>query len=365
MLAQAGRPLGVNCKFWSDREESCCAGLGEIVASRYEDELLARRFGSGLDVVTFEFENIPAETLRTLSEHARTAPPPLALEVSQDRLKEKELFRSLGMQTAPFVAVSDLPSAHAAANALGFPLILKTRRLGYDGKGQALVNSSSEIETAMATLGGVDLIAEGFVRFSREISMLAARNGTGKIAFYDPVLNLHAGGILRCSIAPAPQISAEQLSALRENTVRLLNALNYIGVIAIEFFEVGGGYLANEFAPRVHNSGHWTIDGAKTSQFETHLRAILGQPFAPTTTLGRNAMLNLIGALPAPDFSAGQSVYLHLYGKTPRPGRKVGHINIRAPQYSDLSMKVQELCTVPGVSDASAEIESFCARYLA
>jgi 5-(carboxyamino)imidazole ribonucleotide synthase len=254
------------------------------------------------------------------------------------------MFRSLGIPTPEFAAVDSQADLVAAVSAIGLPAVLKTRRMGYDGKGQRVLRSAADIASAWATLGGTPLILEAFVPFSREISVLAARSRSGPTVFYPLVENEHREGILHRSLAPAPNVSAATTAAVDTHAARLLDALHYVGVLAIEFFDLNGELLANEMAPRVHNSGHWTMDGAETDQFENHLRAILGWPLGGTEVLGYAAMLNLVGSAPATaEVLSLPGAHMHLYGKQPRPGRKLGHINLRADEAQTLTALVNEL----------------------
>ena len=330
MLALAGYPLGVRPRFLDPSEDACAGQLAEHIAADYDDSAALERFAEGLDVVTYEFENVPVETARLLAERVPLYPPPGALEVAQDRLAEKRFFRDQGIHTPPFVPVSTREELQKALRTLGTPAVLKTRRFGYDGKGQVVIGSDREADAAWAALGGSPLILEGFVRFSRELSLLAVRGLDGEMAFYPLVENHHSEGILRLSIAPAPGVTGEMQAGAEGYARRVMEALSYVGVLAIELFQVEGELLANEMAPRVHNSGHWTIEGAETSQFENHLRAILGLPLGSTAPRGYSAMLNIIGD--PPDTASVLRLpnsHLHLYGKAPRSGRKIGHITLR------------------------------------
>jgi 5-(carboxyamino)imidazole ribonucleotide synthase len=331
MLALAGYPLGLRFRFLDPSPEAPAGDLAERCVAPFDDLKRIERFAQGLDVVTFEFENVPADLPRSLDRVVPVYPPPAALEVSQDRLREKTLFQSLGLPTAPFVAVETREQLDAALAEVGYPAVLKTRRFGYDGKGQRVLRGPDDAAGAWKALGRVPLILEGFVRFDRELSVIAARGKDGSTAFYPLVENYHAEGMLRVSRAPAPGL-APAIQALAEDyATRVLEKLDYVGVLAIELFEQGGRLIANEMAPRVHNSGHWTIEGAETSQFENHLRAILGLPLGSTAVACPCAMHNLIGTLPdKASVLAVRGAHLHLYGKTARPGRKLGHVTVRA-----------------------------------
>ena len=304
MLALAGAPLDVRVRFLDPAADACAGEVGELLVGSYDDPDLLDRLADDADAVTYEFENVPVEAARRVG----AVPDARALEQGQDRLVEKELFRSLGIATARYGSLEES----------GLPALVKSRRLGYDGKGQRVVESTIVLDD--------DELAEEFVPFHRELSIVAARGRDGQTAFYPLAENEHRGGILAVSRAPAPD--APQGEA-EEIATKLLDALGYVGVLAVELFEVDGRLLANEFAPRVHNTGHWTIDGAVTSQFENHVRAVLGLPLGSTEALGASVMLNLVGAAPP----LGQllripGAHVHLYGKTPRPGRKLGHVTL-------------------------------------
>jgi 5-(carboxyamino)imidazole ribonucleotide synthase len=305
MLALAGIPLGLSFRFLDPAADAPARELGELLVGAYDDPELLDRLADGAAAVTYEFENVPVEAARRVG----AIPAPEALEASQDRLVEKQLFRRLGI---PTVRIDDEVES--------FPALLKSRRLGYDGKGQRLV------ETRPGTVPGH--VLEERVAFDRELSLLAVRGRDGETTFWPLVENVHADGILRTSRAPAenaPQAEAEGYAT------RLLDELGYVGVLALELFDVGGDLLANEFAPRVHNTGHWTIEGAATSQFENHLRAILGLPLGSTEPRP-SLLVNLIGsAPPEADVLAIPGAHLHLYGKEPRPGRKLGHVTLVEP----------------------------------
>jgi 5-(carboxyamino)imidazole ribonucleotide synthase len=343
MLALAGYPLGLTFRVFDPSPGACASQVvPDHVAAAFDDEAALRRFADGLDVITYEWENVPVEAVRFLSRLAPVYPPAEALEDSQDRFVEKSLFRQLGIATAPFAAVGSLEELQQSARLIGLPAVLKTRRGGYDGKGQQVLRSEADIAPAWRELGGVPLIVEGFVPFRRELSVIAVRSPGGAVgarpgpsasadyAFYPLVENVHREGILRTSRAPAPGVSEALQAEAEDIASRVMDATRYTGVLSIELFEHEGHLLANELAPRVHNSGHWTIEGAETSQFENHLRAICGLPLGSTAPLGHSAMVNLIGAVPKSDeVLAIPGAHLHLYGKEPRPGRKLGHVTFR------------------------------------
>jgi 5-(carboxyamino)imidazole ribonucleotide synthase len=337
MLARAGDPLGIRCRFLDPSPEAPAGRVGDLVQGEYDDPAALDRFADGLGLVTYEFENVPLGAARRLAARLPVFPPPRALEVAQDRLMEKRFLESVDIPLAPWRPVSSRADLGRAAAELGLPAVLKTRHLGYDGKGQHLIEGPADVELAWARLGGVPLVLEGFVRFDRELSILAVRGRDGRTAAYPLVENLHAGGILRRSLVPAPGVTPALQDRAEEHARRVLDTLDYVGVLAIELFQVGDRLLANEMAPRVHNSGHWTIEGAETSQFENHLRAVTGLPLGSTAARGASAMLNLIGALPDPAaVLLVPGAHLHLYGKAPRAGRKLGHVTLRAAAVAEL-----------------------------
>jgi 5-(carboxyamino)imidazole ribonucleotide synthase len=344
MLALAGIPLGYRFRFLEPAADPPVQDLGEVVTAPYDDQEGLDRFARGLSAATYEFENVPVDTARRLARLLPVHPAPPALEMAQDRLVEKEGFRRFGIGTAPFRAVDSLKELEEGVEALGLPCVLKTRRFGYDGKGQKVLKSPGEVEPAWERLGGRPLILEGFVDFRRELSVLAVRGHDGETACYPVVENAHADGILRESRAPASGVSAALQEEARVLVNRVLEGLGYVGVLAVELFDTSEGLLANEMAPRVHNSGHWTQDGAVTSQFENHVRAVAGLPLGSTEALGFAAMVNLIGTVPAPgSLLELPGVHLHLYGKAPRPDRKLGHVNLRADSKADLGALLEEV----------------------
>jgi 5-(carboxyamino)imidazole ribonucleotide synthase len=344
MLALAGYPLGLRFRTLDLSSEAVAGHLTELMVADFNDTDALKRFARGLDLVTYEFENVPVDSARFLNRRVPVFPPPEALEAAQDRVTEKSFFARLNIPTPPFIAVDSWDDLKAALNEIGLPAVLKTRRFGYDGKGQFVLRRTEDISLAWQSLSGVPLILEGFVPFTREVSILGVRGRNGETAFYPLVENHHHDGILRLSLCPAPQAGSELQREAEDYARRALEALNYVGVLAIEFFEHDAHLIANEMAPRVHNSGHWTIEGAETSQFENHLRAITGMPLGSTALLGHAAMVNLIGT--TPDRSAVLALadtHLHLYGKAPRPHRKLGHITIRARDAESLDARLAEV----------------------
>lgn len=344
MLALAGYPLGLHFRFLDPSPEAPVGRIAQRVTGEYTDQAALEKFSSGLELVTYEFENVPVEAARFLAERIPVYPPPAALEAAQDRLAEKDLFRKLGIATTEFAGVANPSELAAAVKTLGLPAVLKTSRMGYDGKGQWILRTAQDVAKAKSELPAANLILERFVPFTRELSVLAVRSRTGESAIYPLVENHHRNGILRLSLAPAPRLEANIQRAAERAAHRILESLKYVGVLAIEFFEHQGELLANEMAPRVHNSGHWTIEGAVTSQFENHLRAVLGLPLGSTGPAGHCAMLNLIGDLPeSSEVLVVPDAHLHLYGKSPRPGRKLGHVTLRAASPERLALRLSEL----------------------
>jgi 5-(carboxyamino)imidazole ribonucleotide synthase len=344
MLAIAGYPLGLRFRTLDLSSDVPAGPVSELVVADFNDTDALKRFAHGLDLVTYEFENVPVDSARFLSRRVPVLPPPEALEVAQDRVSEKSFFERLGIPAPRFMAVNTWDDLKTALSEIGLPAVLKTRRFGYDGKGQYVVRKPEDVSLAWQSLSGVPLILESFVSFEREVSILAARSRPGEVRFYPLVENHHKDGILRLSLCPAPGASSELQREAEDYAKRALEALNYVGILAIEFFQHEGHLLANEMAPRVHNSGHWTIEGAETSQFENHLRAILGLPLGSTATVGHSAMLNLIGAIPdTRAVSSIPDVHLHLYGKAARPNRKLGHITVRARSEEALGERLAQL----------------------
>ncbi|MDX6519728.1 MAG: 5-(carboxyamino)imidazole ribonucleotide synthase [Gaiellales bacterium] len=325
MIALAGHPLGVPCSFLDPSPEACAGPVGELVVDAYDSAAGLDRLASTCDLVTFEFESVPAAAAERLAAQVAVHPPAQALAIAQDRVHEKRVFQELGIETARFWAIDSQADLEAAA----LPGVLKTRRLGYDGKGQRVLRDRDDMTGAFTALGTVPLIAEQLVEFERELSIVAVRGRDGGVACYPLVENHHRDGILRVTHAPAPGLTPE-LQALGESHARLLlDRLDYVGVLALELFQVGDSLLANEMAPRVHNSGHWTIEGAETSQFENHLRAVCGLPLGSTELRTPSTMVNLIGGTPPlAELAAIEGAHVHLYGKAPRPGRKLGHVTV-------------------------------------
>jgi 5-(carboxyamino)imidazole ribonucleotide synthase len=327
MLGFAATELGDSCEFVDPAAAPPAAAAGHVIRAAFDDPAALDRLAAASDVITFEFENVPVAALQGISARMPVYPPPEALRQAQDRLFEKRLFESLDIPLPAWHAVDSRDSLDEALRHIGTPLVLKTRRLGYDGKGQFVLRDTGDADAAWQALGGQALIAEQWVPFDCEVSVIGARNPQGDVVTYPLTQNEHADGILRLSRAPYED---DRLFPLAEGYMRrLLDRLDYVGVLALELFVVGDTLLANEFAPRVHNSGHWTIEGARTSQFENHLRAVTGRQLGSTAMRGHAGMLNLIGTLPDAARRLACGV-LHDYGKSPRPGRKLGHITVVA-----------------------------------
>jgi 5-(carboxyamino)imidazole ribonucleotide synthase len=346
MLALSAQPLGVRVTVVDPDENAPAHTAADHVPLAYDDLDALDELGL-CDVVTFEFENVPETSLQHLARAARPVFPSAdALRASQDRVTEKNLFRQLGIPTARYVAISSPEEAERASKDLG-PCLFKTRRFGYDGKGQALVRDPGSAAETYLSLEQPHLIAEELVSFRRELSVILCRGQDGEVRTYPVAQNAHSGGILVRSILPAPELGLELEALAKDYATRLAQHLDYVGVLALELFETDTGLLANEFAPRVHNSGHSTIEGAKTSQFENHVRAVLGLPLGSTEALGVSAMFNLLGDIP--DVAAIlkiEDAHLHDYCKEPRALRKVGHVTLRAQDYAVLERKMKELDAV-------------------
>lgn len=335
MLALAAAPLGVRVRCYDPDPDACAGDVCELRTGAWTDENALAAFATGCDAITFEFENVPLRAVHIAQRAAPLSPPAVALETGQDRLLEKRLFAQAGLNVHPYANAESQADLLAAVAGLGTPCVIKTRRGGYDGKGQIVLRDAALAADAWDTLGRVPLLVESFVPFERELSLIAARGRDGSFAAYPLTQNRHERGMLRESIAPAPDVSDAITSDAVQHMHELMNRLAYVGVLAIEFFVVRSGdsltLLANEMAPRVHNSGHWTMDAGITSQFEQHVRAVMGLPLGPSQPVAPCAMVNLIGANPKPaDVLAMPAAKLHLYGKQSRANRKIGHVNIIA-----------------------------------
>lgn len=351
MIALAGYPLGLKFIVLDPDPNAGAGPLSEHLLGAYDDPDSLAQLAEKADIVTYEFENVPAHVAEFLASHTQVYPPSGALAVAQDRLLEKTFFNDIGIGTAPYAQVDSLSDLRSAMDAIGYPAILKSRRMGYDGKGQVVLRTESDLEPAIHAMQGAASIVEGFVDFRREVSIIAARRPSGDIVFYPLSENQHSGGILR--IARACHDDALQATA-EDYVRRLLEKLEYVGVIALELFDVDGQLLANEFAPRVHNSGHWTIEGSETSQFENHLRAILDLPLGSTATRGHAAMVNFIGGLPETEQLLDKTnVHLHLYDKLPRRGRKVAHATVRSDKIDVFEKVLADLAVIAKAVDDS------------
>jgi len=344
MLALAGYPLGIDCTLLDTSPDAPGAQVAASVQGALDDTRALAKLADQVDVVTLEIENVAVSALESLDGRIHVFPPPAAVAAAQDRLAEKELFRSLGIPTAEFVTIDSEADAEAAA-ALGWPVIVKTRRMGYDGRGQRVVDSVAALAAAWRELGGVPSIAEAFVRFEREVSLIAVQGARNERAFYPLAENVHRSGILSSTVAPYddPQLQRQA----EEWLAALMSTLEYRGVLTVEFFHTKNGLVANEMAPRVHNSGHWTIEGAETSQFENHLRAVLGWPLGSARARGHSAMLNILGRLPPREALLSiAGAHLHDYGKSARPGRKVGHCTLVDAERTRLLERLEPLRAV-------------------
>ncbi|MBZ0334013.1 5-(carboxyamino)imidazole ribonucleotide synthase [Marinobacter sp. AL4B] len=355
MLALAGYPLAKDFVFY-DMSGSPSAGLGETIVDRNGEQLDS--FLSKVDRVTYEFEHLPVDVAEKLAQQKPVHPCPRALKVCQNREAEKTLFGQLGIPTPEWKTADSAESLKAAAEALGCPVVAKSITEGYDGKGQAVLKSPEEAEAAWASIGHPRVIVEKFVNFSREVSLIAVRSEDGDVAFYPIAENTHHEGILRYSVAPAPALPAHVQQDAEHHIKALLNELGYVGVLTLELFETKNGLVANEMAPRVHNSGHWTIEGAMTSQFENHIRAVSGHALGNVEARGVSCMINIIGEhgdieriLELP------YAHLHLYNKGERAGRKLGHINILADSYEELVWRVKNCAQfLPGSPDFTCSL---------
>lgn len=358
MLALSGAPLGLRFLVMDATDEACAGQFAPMVVGDYRDAGALTEFASRIDVATFDFENVPAESAQWLSERVPVFPIPQALATAQDRLAEKTLFGELGIPVPEFAAVDSRAELDRVIAQVGVPCILKTRRLGYDGKGQFRLRTAADADAAWAALGAqastVGLILEAFVPFDRELSVIAVRGRDGEFRTWPLTENWHVHGVLSASLAPADVDESMAATAI-SHARRLAEALDYVGVFALELFSYQGRLLANELAPRVHNSGHWTIEGAQTSQFQNHLRAVLGLPLGATDAIGHACMLNWIGHMP--DLEAvlrEPGGYWHDYGKSPREGRKVGHATLRSDSPPVLA---QALGRVGAALDRKAQVD--------
>lgn len=355
MMAIAGYPLGIEFGLYDPTTDACGGQVASLYSDAFEVTDALKKFVDEHDVFTYEFENVPLELAEYIAQRKPLYPGKDALYYSQHRLREKQLFVDLGVPVTKFSKVDDRASLLAAGDQVGFPFILKTTTLGYDGKGQYRVMSKDELAELADKLfpesgeacqdtnyaGVNEYIAEAFVNFSRELSIISVRDQQGNCQFYSPAENDHRDGILHLSVAPAQNLTDDKLSNLQGYAQKLLEKLDYVGVLSIEFFETEDGLVVNEFAPRVHNSGHWSMEGCVTGQFENHIRACAGLPLGMTNNRSVSAMYNLVGHDVDRKIMAEEDVHVHWYGKSIKPKRKVGHVNILAKDYAALDAKVQ------------------------
>lgn len=356
MMAIAGKKDGHEFMFLSNDIDSCAAPYGELLCASFDDLGAQDYLAQWADVVTYEFENVPSALAQRIESKIPLSPSSSALAVASDRLKEKNLFRTLGIPTAEFFPVENLTQLNEGFLHLGKTAIIKTRTQGYDGKGQALLEHPEQTEASWQKLGEVPCIVEEKVTFEREVSIIATRNSMGQIVFYPLSENIHREGILRLSIARIDDPFQERAEIMIR---RIMEHLNYVGTMALELFQVGDKLISNEVSPRVHNSGHWTIEGAETSQFDNHLRAICGLPLGQTLVKQTSAMVNLIGKLPSEKAIVDiENATFHSYGKQERLGRKVGHITLlENPQTSkdSFSENIKALLEIAGESALAKE----------
>lgn len=330
MLSVAASRLGLKCHIFDPGSQPPAGHVAErVTTASYEDQAALKSFAKSVDIVTYEFENIPTSALDVIEAICPIRPGREALRVSQDRLVEKQFLEGLGLRVAPFANVTDAQSLSAALDVINAPAILKTRRFGYDGKGQARIKEMSDADQALADMAGQPAILEGFVTFTHEVSVIAARSPQGDVSCFDPGENVHRDGILHTTTVPA-RLSANQRTDAILLAAKILNALDYVGVLGVELFVTAQGLIVNEIAPRVHNSGHWTQNGCAVDQFEQHIRAVAGWPLGDGSRHSDVTMENLIGhdMEKVASFAGVQNTALHLYGKAEiKPGRKMGHVN--------------------------------------
>lgn len=345
MLALSGYPFGLRFKSFDPSVEAVAGQLTPLSSGNIEDESALENWARDVDAVTYEWENVLVASAQFLEKRVPVFPPPRALEVAQDRLVEKQFLHDCDVPLPQFWSVHSREELGTATRESGFPCVLKTRRGGYDGKGQIVLNDQNDLNRAWDELGSVALILEAFVPFERELSLIASRAQNGEICFYPLVENHHRGGILRLSIAPAPNRTEPLQREAEAMMRRILDELGYVGTLALELFQVGNQLLANEIAPRVHNSGHWTIEGSQTSQFENHIRAVAGLPLGSTAMKSNcAAMVNLVGELPElRDILGIEGAHPHFYGKEVKPNRKVGHVTVVADGEAELKMRVERV----------------------
>ncbi len=360
MMVLAGAPLGLRFVVFDPAADACAGQVAPLQVGAFDDQQALAEFADRVDVITFDFENVPAGSAQWLAQRCPVFPNPDALAVAQDRLSEKTLFQELGIPLPPFADIRSREELAARVAEFGTPCILKTRRLGYDGKGQFRIREAADVDRAWAELGGqvgrTGLILEGFVAFERELSVVAVRGRDGEFRAFPLTRNWHVDGVLSASLAPA-QVSPAQHEAAIGHARRLAERLDYVGVFALELFCRDGELLANEMAPRVHNSGHWTSEGAETSQFQNHLRAVLGLPLGDTRMIGHACMLNWLGAMPEASAVLSQAGgHWHDYGKQPRDGRKVGHATLREDSPQALAQVLEQVGQALGRQSQGAPV---------
>lgn len=343
MLALSGYPLGLRFQAFDPSSDAVAGHIAPLLSSEADNEEVLGELAERVDVVTYEWENVPVTSVRFLEERRQVFPSSRVLEVASDRWKEKSFLRDLGISCPRFWLVTSQEELEKATSESSFPCVLKTCRFGYDGKGQMVLREDRDVVRAWDELGGSDLILEAFVPFDRELSIIATRGQDGDIRYYPLVENHHREGILRLSLAPAPHLTDELQQRGETFARRIMEELEYVGTMALELFQVGGELLANEIAPRVHNSGHWTIEGSATSQFENHIRAVARLPLGSTQMrTPYAAMVNLIGELPKlAEVLEVEGAHAHYYGKSVKPNRKVGHITVVAESEIKLQERVQ------------------------
>ena len=348
MMALAAYPFNLSFSFYESAANCPSAPLGEVIGDKEASKASLDAFLASADVFTYEFENIPVAWVEHIALHKPVYPSVKSLAVSQNRLNEKQLFAKLGIPAAAYHQVCSQADLQHAVDTLGLPLVVKTTMGGYDGKGQFVIRQAEQVAQAWTELqAGAPLIAEAFIQFNRELSIIAVRAQDGETRCYPLAWNTHHQGILSHSVVPAPQVDAATQAQAEQYITAILHELNHVGVLTLEMFQTEQGLYANETAPRVHNSGHWSIEGAICSQFENHMRAVAGLPLGSTQELRPSAMINIIGQHPkTSDILAIPEAHLHLYGKTERVGRKLGHITVTADCLDTLNTRIQQIAAV-------------------
>jgi len=350
MLALAAYPLGIQTLCYGADANGSAGQVTNVLKGTYDDENALKAFFSQVDVVTYETENIPWEKVEKANPHCPVFPSFQVLKIAQDRVQEKTLFKSLEISTPEFAVIESLSALTIALPRIGLPAVLKTSRFGYDGKGQFILRITSDAEAAWEALNRQPCILEQFIDYQRELSLLLVRNTLGEIKFYSLIENHHRDGILCLSKAPLNEPMLQQQA--EDIADKMMQRFNYIGVFCIEFFQVGLTLMVNEIAPRVHNSGHWTIEGAQTSQFENHCRAITGLPLGSTQACGLSAMINCVGDEPSlATILAMPGVHYHHYGKERRPNRKLGHITLNTTDQPVYSTYLQDLKVIMKITN--------------